>query len=131
MTTVSAANLLSSNRKQDPSKAVKNTFNVGGYDEPVVLRRLRAIDKVEVGIQQSALVRGLPASSLNSEAQEFSYMLALLSVALVSPEDFSLADLDDFDLIDLWKEWDDWSRSFREARTKRAGSDSGQLSQND
>ncbi len=126
MTLVSASNF--SSRNLDPSKAIKKEFFVPDIEEPVILRKLRAIDKVEVGIQQSALVRGVPSATLNPEAQEFSYMLALLNVALVSPEGFSFGDLDEFDLVDLWKAWDKWTRSFREARTGGTGSDSGQLS---
>jgi hypothetical protein len=99
---------------QDPSKATKKEFRIEALDTSVTLRRLRVVDKVEVGLKQSALLRGAIATTLNPEAQEFSYLLSCLKVALVEgPEGFSFDDLDEEDLVNVWREWDEWTKSFR------------------
>jgi hypothetical protein len=102
---------------QDPSKAAKKEFRIENLDVSVTLRRLRVVDKVEVGLRQSALLRGAIATTLNPEAQELSYLLSCLKVAAVDkPDDFSFDDLDEEDLVNLWKEWDEWTKSFRNTR---------------
>lgn len=94
-------------------KVTQKTFRVDSLDAAVTLRRLRAMDKIEVGLQQSLLLRGHKIDMLNGEAVDLSYMIATLRVALVEPRDFPFDELDDDGFIQLWKEWDEFSKSFR------------------
>lgn len=94
----------------------QTVIRVDSLDRSVTLRRLRAMDKVEVGIRQAAMLRGVNPTNINEEAQGFSYMLCNLMVALVEPSDFPFHELEDDDLLKLWKEWTDWGSSFRKAQ---------------
>lgn len=96
----------------------QKVFRVEALDQAVTLRRLRAIDKIEVGLQQSLLVRGAVITALNAEAQDVSYMLAMLKVALVEPRDFPFDELDSEDLIELWRGWNEFNQSFRKPKSE-------------
>jgi hypothetical protein len=108
----------------DP-KQNQQVFRLQNLDRAITLRRLRAMDKIEVGLQQSLLLRAQSLGSLNGETQEYSYMFACLKVALVEPRDFAFTELDDDDLIELWKEWSEFNTSFRKPQPANVEAISG------
>jgi hypothetical protein len=82
-----------------------------------VLRRSRALDKIEVGTRQLAMLRGMSVGAVNQDASELAYMIAALATVMISPKEFEWDAVgDDDDIRELYAEWVKWNASFRRVR---------------
>lgn len=98
----------------EPSKLFQREFACEGLGQTFILRRLKAIDQMEISVRQSAMLRGISPAVVHSSGANMSYFIATLSVVMVKPEEFDWTGVYDDEAIEaLFFEWKEFNDSFR------------------